>query len=212
MHESLLARAARPALVVILGLLMRPFSIGHKLLLVREGNPLAEDNDAPAEKLAEAALLCSQSWTQSARMPFDPLIRFKLWLWGIRVRRLLKKQGVYSQLKAFVDYRNAGSMAFAPSDFIERPDSSNGMKPRPPRGTPPILILQQFLVSQLHLTDDQAWDHPYGLAMMRWQSHWEGEGCFIVYNEWDAKQDAFISKEEAARINKEQEEKWLARP
>lgn len=203
MHETLLARAARPAPTIVLGLLMRPYSIGHQLLLIREGNPLAESNETDPSKLAEAALICSQSWTQVSSMPFDPLIGFKLWLWGFRVRRKLKF--ITRELQMFVDYRNSGSLAFQPSEFTDTPDSSS-VKPKPPRGTPPLLILQQFLVSQLHFSDVEAWDHPYGLAMMRWQSHWEGEGAFSVYNDWDHKRNSYIAREEADRVAKEKEE------
>ena len=84
MHEPLFARAARPAPAIVLGLLLRPFSIGHATLLHREDNPLAEGFESTPEQLAEAALICSQTWAESLKMPFDPLISLKLWLWRRR--------------------------------------------------------------------------------------------------------------------------------
>lgn len=41
MHEPLLSRAAAPTKTVVLGLLMRPYSLGHELFLLREDNPMA---------------------------------------------------------------------------------------------------------------------------------------------------------------------------
>ena len=115
MHEALLARAARPAPAIVLGLLMRPFSIGHHVLLIREGNPLAESNDASAVKVAEAALICSQSWEENARMPFDPLIGFKLWIWKRRVKA--KIGNMAAELLNFIQYRNEGSLEFPISEW-----------------------------------------------------------------------------------------------
>src|SRR5947209_2778814 len=113
MHEALLARAARPAPVIVLGLLMRPFSIGHYLLLIREGNPLADSTKASAFKVAEAALICSQTWTESARMPFDSIIRLKLWLWKLRTR----KADFAAELLSFVVYRDSGCLELPMSDW-----------------------------------------------------------------------------------------------
>ncbi len=189
MHDSLLARAARPAPAIVLGLLMRPFSIGHHILLVREGNPLADSNDASAVKVAEAALICSQTWEENARMQFDWLIGFKLWLWKQR----LKRMDIPSELLNFVQYRNAGSLEFPMSD---RPRPGQSSTRRPP-GTPFAIRLQQFLMSTLHLSESQAWDYPLGLAKMRWQTHWEEQDGLDVYNVHDAEFDRFIMEQEA---------------
>src|SRR5947207_11564756 len=114
MHEPLYARAARPAPAIVLGLLLRPFSIGHQTILIREGNPLAEGFDATGPQLSEAALICSQTWAESLRMPFDPLITLKLWLWRRRSGKLFKT--LSAELTSFLEYRDFGSLELPISD------------------------------------------------------------------------------------------------
>lgn len=194
MHETLLARAAKPAPVVVLGLLMRPFSIGHQLLLQRESNPLAESNQAPPVKLIEAALFCSQTWRENEKMPFDPFINFKMFLWGLRLRPRLRKF-LALEMASFTAYRDAGSLEFPISDR-PRPDSG-ASEPRRPPGTPFLLRLQQFLMVTFHLSEAQAWDYPFGLAKMRWLCHWEEQDGIDVYNHHDAEFDRYVAEQEA---------------
>lgn len=193
MHELLLARAARPAPTVVLGLLLKPYSIGHYILLLRENNPLAESNQATPEQLAEAVLLCSQNWHDSARMPFDPLIGFKLWLWKLRCKSRMKMFQI--ELQNFIWYRDAGSLELPLSDW-PRP-TYESTTPRRPPGTPFLLRLHHFLVTTCHLSDETAWDHPFGLAKMRLQAHWEEQDGIDVYNHQDAERDRYIEEQEA---------------
>src|SRR2546426_11127910 len=93
MHEALLSRAALPAPAIVLGLRLRPFSLGHYLWLEREQiSDLQISNLKSAiESLPAAVLICSQSWTQLTRVPgFDPLLSLKMWLWGRAIRKASK--------------------------------------------------------------------------------------------------------------------------
>lgn len=202
MHEAAFSRAARPAPVVVLGLLMRPYSIGHYTLLIREGNPMAESDKATPAQLAEAALLCAQTWEQSARMPFDPLIGFKLWIWKLRVRGTIKMFPV--ELQNFIDYRNAGSLELPMSEW-PHPSRSQGSQRRP-QGTPFLLQLWHFLRVSGE-TEAAAWDHPFGFAKMRWQAHWEDKEGLDVWNHQDQEQqDAYDKHCEAERKKREEAE------
>jgi len=192
MHDLLLARAARPAPAIVLGLLMRPFSIGHHLLLIREGNPLAESNEASALKVAEAALICAQTWEENARVLFDPLFGLKIKLWGWRIRN---RKGNFSDVLDFIAYRNAGSLELPLSDW-PWPGRTKDNSARP-QGTPFALRLQQFLMTTFGLSENAAWNYPLGLAKMRWQAYWEDQGGLDVHNHIDQERDDFISKQEA---------------
>lgn len=131
-----------------------------------------------------AVWICSNSWRENHTA--DPLSRIKNWIWKRRMRRMRFQPN----LKAFVDYRGAGSLELPLSD-VARPNS--GPSPRAP-GSPFQLRLQQFMQLRFALTEDQAWDYPYGLAKMRWTSLWEQEGKLEVYNHHDAQHDQEYEK------------------
>lgn len=180
-----------PAPAIVLGMLLRPYSIGHELCLLRYGNPLAEGNESTPNQLSRAVLTCCQSWRENQRMIFDPLLSFKLLLWRFRrnVSPALRKLTFQEELKTFTTYRDAGSLEFPLAEVV-RPD--RGPAPRPP-GSPFQLRLYEFLHQRWTREDAKEWrtpwDYPLGLAKMRWASHWEEEGGLEVQNHFDAERD-----------------------
>lgn len=73
MHETLFATAFRPRPVVCLHLPLRPFTLGHEILLAAEENPLpvlsadefaALDPTAQRAALVAAVDICSQTWDE----------------------------------------------------------------------------------------------------------------------------------------------------
>jgi len=200
--------------VVCLGLLLRPFSLGHLLRLEREQcTLLAPETSEPSKHLPAAVLICCQSWSEAHSMRHDRLLSLKLWLWHFRVKRLSKRTrpspspspvgreraGVRAvssyfeeELAKFRNYIKEGSLEFKPSD-APRADRST---PRLP-GAPFILMLQQWLMTEFRLREPEAWDYPFGLAKMRWAAHWEQQGGLDLYNAADASFDAYIAREEA---------------
>ncbi len=189
MHEPLLSMAALPAPVAVLGMPLRPYSLGHELYLIREGNPLAAGSPhANRFDLTQAVLICCQSWEESRLAHRDPLIRLKLWAWNRRARKL----DTQTELKAFLDYQQSGTLEFKIDDTA-RPDRES---PRLP-GAPFLLRLHAFLMERLRINEAQAWDYHYGLAVMRWEAHWEQEGGLYIYNAHDAVFDQHCAEMEA---------------
>jgi hypothetical protein len=188
MHEGLLAQAALPAPTVCLGLLLRPYSLGHELLLFRNESPfVTRARPSQLEDLIAAAMICFQTWEENQRMYQDRLLRFKTWLW----RRRISKMAWQLDLAAFNAYRADGCLEF-PLSEIGRPD--RGPSPRTP-GAPFILRLQQWLMRTLNLTEPAAWDYPLGLATMRWECHWEQEGGLDIYNWSESEHDRAVAEE-----------------
>jgi len=172
MHEPLLRRAANPAPYRILGLIMRPFSLGHALLLTQEA-----EKDMPMEvALAAAVWICSSSWRENRSPGFWAGIKMELWK-----RRCRRARFDYElQRQAFERYVAAGSLYFPLSDIIvTRPTAGDGL----PSGAPFLLRLQQFLMMKLGLSEEAAWDYPYGLAKMRLACHLESEGAVNIKSE-----------------------------
>ncbi len=198
MHEAALSRAALPAPTVCLGMLLRPYSLGHELWLLREESPIAASTLSPATSsilaaLPAAVLICCQTWDQLSRMRHDRILGLKLWIWNRRMRKL----DFARELKTFCDYRAEGLLEFPPSE-IERPDRTPGRLP----GAPFILSLQQWLQVTFRLSEAAAWDYPVGLAKMRWAAHWEREGGFDIYNRHEAEHDIAVAQMDAEDARK----------
>lgn len=192
-------------------MLLRPYSLGHELWLIREGNSLVGQASSLSaiDHLPAAVLICCQSWEELKRMRSDHLLGLKLWLWNRRIKSRINREftrinanengdsrslasirGYQEQeLAKFISYRNEGLLEF-PCSQVTRAD--RGPSPRLP-GTPFILRLQQWLMTHLQLTESSAWDYPVGLAKMRWAAHWEQEGGLEIYNAHEEQEDAFIA-------------------
>lgn len=192
MHEAAFAQAALPATTVCLGMLLRPFSIGHELFLIREGNPLAARVEKPGritkQDLAEAVLICSQSFAENERMAREFWADAKIRLWRWRCRRA----DFDMALATFQEYRDSGNLSLPPSGI-----TTPGKTPGRIQGTPFLLRLHQFIITQLRMSEAAAWDYKLGMAKMHWCAWWEGEGCYEVYNEVDAAHDEFVREQEA---------------
>jgi hypothetical protein len=228
MHEAVLARAALPAPTVCLGLLLRPFSLGHLLWLTREDLlALATDpgtqtsaSPSPISQLPAAVLICCQTWEENLAQRRDWLLPIKLWLWRRRVAKESKPQNTLTTQKKETDplpripriprFENpyweqelAKFRGYLLEGALEFPLSDiprpDGVSATRFPGTPFVLRLQQWLMTALKLSEAAAWDYPFGLAKMRWAAHWEEEGGLDIYGERDAQHDAFVSKMEALR-------------
>ena len=187
MHEPALARAALPAPTVCLGMLLRPYSLGHELWLIRESNAALR---GAVEGLPAAVLICSQTWTELESMRRDWLLPLKLALWKRRTRRA----DLQKELCKFATYRTEGLLEF-PLSEVSRPDCGTQRL----SGAPFILRLQQWLMLHLRLTEAQAWDYPAGLATMRWATHYEAEGSLQIRNAHEIEFDHFVAEQESLR-------------
>jgi hypothetical protein len=211
MHEQILARAALPQRAVVAGLLLRPYSLGNELWLIRDRNPLIELSDMlryrPEQKdaiadlrklitepdLVAAALICCQTWSESRGMATDWLLGLKLAILRHRLhgwvfRRPFKLQ---NEIDRFLEYRGEGVAEFRLSG-VETPGEKKSRCP----GAPWLLRVQQWLVQHYGLTESEAWDYPIGLAVLRWQTYWEEQGGIEIYNYADAEFDHFVDEQE----------------
>lgn len=185
MHESLLRRAAMPAPAIILGLPMKPYSIGHELLIQSD-----LDSTSVEQSLTRACFICASTWSENVNIHRDILILFKLWIWNRRVRKI--KTDVELEAAKFATYRANGSLEFPISDRID-PNRQSGPAP----GTPFLLQLQQFIMFKLRLKECEAWDYKYGMAKMHWTAYWEQEGGLRVKNAHEIEFEKFIAEQEA---------------
>jgi hypothetical protein len=210
MHEIIYSRAALPVPATVMGLVLRPYSLGHVLFLMREQNPLLtfEFQKPSARKgmpgvtkqdLAKAALICCQTYRECADTSSDLFAGLKVSLWRARLR--IRGVDFRTELMEFIKYRNAGSLEIPMSDSPV-PEDEKTRIPRTP-GAPFVLRLHQFLVTKLSIGRIEAWDYPWGLAKIEWQTFWESEGAMRLYNPEDAEFDRYIAEREAEFAAKE---------
>ena len=175
-HLPLLRRAANPAPFKVLGLALKPFSLGHALLTAgQEAEP-----ELPLQAALPAAVwLCANSWAENRSLRLSPLTNLKLNLW--RLRRRFVRYDYLAQAAAFRRYVLEGSLEFPTSEISDSTLPTGG---RPP-GAAFLLLLHDFLLERDYVrTDTQAWDHPFGYAKMRWQTYWEDQGTLRIRN-WE---------------------------
>ena len=181
----------------ILGMVLRPYSIGHELCLQKSRNCLVCEDVGPiggmgsrggmdpeVAALFEAVLVCSQTWREIERMERDRLIWLKMRIWGWRVRKANIQEGI----KAFCRYRLAG-YSFPPS----KPVGEGGRRP----GGPVLARVIQFLVMRMRMTEVEAMDYPLGLAHWHFSTWLEGEGTLNIQNAAEKEFDDFCEAEDA---------------
>lgn len=195
MHEAAFAQAALPAPARVLGLTLRPFSLGHELWLIREQNTLALNAD-PASlgklmtALPQAVLCCAQTHLEnSGRWDLLALPKFLIWSWEIR------KFNLAQELIKFRDYRKSGSTAFPD----EPADSTEGK--RRSLGQPLLLAFHHYIINlgsaEWSQYGKSPWDYPYGLAQMRYSAAAELDGRLKIKNAAEMAEDKAMKEWEA---------------
>lgn len=186
MYEKLLAQAVLPAPVQVLGLAMRPYSVGHELWLIRQDNPLATFSagrgTVTAAHLFEAALICEHTQEQNLRLNSSLYELYKIKRWS---KRAAVKFNAFTELKKFQAYRDAGSLELP----CQLPAQSSDSGPSRFLGAPFLLRLHLFLTTQCRMNDSEAWDSPFGFAKIRHAAWLEENRRLEIKNEQDVKVD-----------------------
>lgn len=189
-HEINFCDSVLPEPVRILGLTLRPYSIGSEILLLRQRNPLVIltgeqfsvfTPGSQMQAVRNAVLVCYRSWSENRR----PEKWLKLWQW--KIRRMDHGQSIIDFLK----YRAAGS-TFPPSPSEEarrvysKDDGDRGRL----LGAPFLCRLYAFISKlperEIRQHGPTAWDFPLGFATFLYLTHLENEGANQIENEREA--------------------------
>jgi hypothetical protein len=207
MHDAAFARAARPPTVRLLRLALKPYSIGHELLLSGDSAAAlppalsaklgANDLCARLARLYGATLqgvwICAHSWEETERLESELLVELKVWLWG----RHARTQDLDLVGRQFEAYRKAGS-SWPP---CQTPADVTGREP----GSPFLLRLHRFIMQDAGLSESAAWDYPLGLAQWRWCAYWEAQGRLDVLNEGEIDFNAWCEEQDRAAAARKSE-------
>ena len=228
MHEFCFSDVSLPDRQAVLELPLLDFCIGHRLILLRQRNPLlwqteADFNLLPFARqnfwLVEAVYVCAQSFAGRQRLEKEPT-RWALWQnrrlvrkWHRHIRRAEGgvRTGVpglaYWALEA-AKFRNYLAGARIITEFEERREGFpfmpvTGMPEADGRslGGPTDAALLQFLVRELRLDLAAALEYPLGLAQAHYLSHLERTGNLRIMNadEMEFKEQNGLRDLEAAK-------------
>lgn len=201
MHDFAYAAAARQARFVIIGLELKPYSIGHELLLLQQGNPLLLDSDRfsklPFEDqyraVIRAVLICSRDWRSNQR----PHKWMRFWSWKNR------NADYALAIADFRNYRQQGSThppaPEAEAYMISNKDDSNSAREK---GSPILARVYNHVCAmpdrEIFNYGRTAYDFPLGLGLFLWLSRLEEDDRAVIENS-----DEVDAKEKMAKIRED---------
>jgi hypothetical protein len=190
MYETAFAKAATPAPVSILGLPLRPYSVGHELFLIGRNNAFVCDRPPGTTDLIEAALVCAHSWEEIHAPAPWLTVKTAMWRWHVRKQLANPMEWILT----FYLYRHNGSTV----PHHQPPGLAANETPGREPGAPFLLRLIQFLMFNLDLTEPEAMDYKLGLAQWHACAFWEAQGGLRIQNREEKQQEDFITTQEAA--------------
>lgn len=198
MHEHLFSNSAFAEGASVLNLALRPYSIGHEILLHKISNPLATysreslkelPEDVQRGKLFSAVFICARTWKQNhARITWPRLTM---------LFRMHLETAV--EVEKFQQYRAIGCADFpmvkmprvkgAPYHYFGAPEAAR------------LLMFAQQNELQRLCAADTAFDVPMAFARMLYLAHLETEGAVWVENYHD--RETQVRQEEWKKSNPE---------
>lgn len=165
--------AAEPNTPRCIGLKLRPYSLGHHVLLHAYNSSFLTSSDPTFADLIFGVFICSQSWRGWAEWKDSWKFPVFLKLWGWIQRRF----NIEREATAFREYLIAGSRT---PELVVPAAAESLNAPWEPR-------LKMFLVEKFKLTAEEAMDYPLALAWQEYCAHAEAEGRLKLLGESDEK-------------------------
>jgi len=169
----------------LLGQWLRPYSVGHEILLQRHENVfrtgIASDDLTLRIHLFMGVFICCQTWAENMAAVQDDSIPKK-------IRKWQKRCGDFSlteKSNKFAKYVNAGW----PLTFVSNPVKQKYSRPIAKPGAPLLAMLQLFQLRRLGLSVSEAMDMPLANAWNLYLTHGEQEGAVRIYSKDDKTTD-----------------------
>ncbi|HEX5242201.1 MAG TPA: hypothetical protein VFW23_02985 [Tepidisphaeraceae bacterium] len=203
-HELAFADAAQPARRFILGLALRPYTLGHEIILTARRNALqfANFHELPdAEKFRALALavdVCSQSWSENNFAPRQGMALTHYW-------ERWKSRRVWRKWRRYLDGLTEAQWKQAVADFLEYRSKGCAVAKVYPGdgpagrelGAPVQAALLQFLVVKLRKSEIEAYDYPVGLAKFHYYTDAEARGMVKFINQAEEDFQRYCEEEDA---------------
>jgi hypothetical protein len=217
LHEFVFSDVSCPDRHVILQLPLREFCIGHRLIFLKQRNPLLwqseqDFNALPFDKqvfwLIESVYTCAQSYAYRKRLESGDASRLEIWWHNFKVsawhRRWKRRKTDWPlEIAKFKNYLAASRVI---TDFKEKLEGFPfiPIQPNPDAkgrelGSPYDAALIQFLISSgLCPNEAAAFEYPLARARVHYLTHLEQEGNLRVMNAFEIE-----FEEESARLDLE---------
>ncbi len=170
--------AALPAPVVLLHQPLKPFSLGHKMLLRRYQSPfLTGERHPDVSDLLWAIYVCVCDYDEAQAELIKPQEEF-----DAEIQRWMKLCGEFEPAVIIQDFFNYLI------DGSRRPEFRRlrraGERAGADMGAPTEAVLFATLTGKLHFTRTEALNCPYGWAQWLFLTYWEGEGRVLIENKF----------------------------
>lgn len=184
-------RAARPEPPRVIGLQLRPYSLGHHINLHAYDSAFVKGAGALFIDMITSVFICSLTWKEWEDWKNSWKLKWALRFWGWR----MGKFDVKAEAETFARYLAAGS---------ECPEVTVPSKGRALTAAWESR-LKLFLVKELRLTVDEAMDYPLALAWQDYCAHGEAQGTLTLLSEADKESLEWIKGDEYKRMVAEAE-------
>lgn len=163
MESEFVKALLSPPQPVIIGVRMRPFTLGHSALLHQIDSAFVNGTFPHFAELLAAALICAHTWEENRRMGRIRRL-LTMWVWG----RLAGKFDVPNATIAMFQHIRSGD---------EYPETEPPEKPEAVRelAAPPVTRIYTFLRAS-GFSESEAWNMPLNAANWMHASVMEEEG------------------------------------
>lgn len=166
-------QAAVPEPFRILGKRLKPFSLGHKILLQRFGSNFAEGSqETPGyADLILSVFICSLTYSQALAALSSCWLMLRLKLWGMFWRRFDVGE------KILLFHRYVTEQTNEPEYWVIKPGEETDS------GIPWTQFLKVRMRQDFGESESGALDTPYQIALLNFLTHLEGKGIIRVLTE-----------------------------
>lgn len=159
--------SAIPEPFTILGLRLRPLSLGHLILLNRAESAFVTGQGAVGlDDLAFAVLICSRTYEDGIAALDDPDLPIELWRWG---RRLTGQAGWLGWLpwryKPIDLKEKVGLFSSYMAEGLKCPGYYADQAKATPIDAPSYQVVKAVLLSKLNLTESEILNRPWRLCL-----------------------------------------------
>lgn len=207
MHELQFAEAAVPFPATVMDIPLRPYSLGHELILLARHNPILCLAREDFDRLSSLQQIHALMFALEVCAPQRP----RWWLWKILHRQPNWALGVAE----FRNYLEAGRRSLPVLSAENKEDAEaydianggDGLEAGRELGSPTIAHLIHYAIAELRLTHAEALESPYGYVAGLYLAQLEAKGQLFVENT----KEATVKAEMKAELEFVQAEKAAAR-
>ena len=203
MDSSVYINAFVPEPFTILGLRLRPLSIGHLVLLHRLESPfVCEDSTSiTIGDLALACLICSLDYASGIALLDNPILAVEIYRWGLRSANQHGWRRLCPWIRRPVDLKQKLDLF---REYLTYSMEVPGYSVEEGKGkaidAPAWQVVRMVLLSKTNLTDSEIMDRPYRLNMADFITLRAIEGHVDLVDNNEIEEARRMANEFAARL------------